>query len=60
MVRATSFRKTASHCSGSCSKLSRNRRAAPITKDRPMLLAIDQGNTNSVFAVHDGEHWVAH
>ncbi|VIO80850.1 type III pantothenate kinase [Bradyrhizobium ivorense] len=24
-----------------------------------MLLAIDQGNTNSVFAVHDGEHWVA-
>ena len=24
-----------------------------------MLLAIDQGNTNSVFAVHDGKHWVA-
>ncbi|KWV48544.1 type III pantothenate kinase [Bradyrhizobium macuxiense] len=24
-----------------------------------MLLAIDQGNTNSVFAVHDGEQWVA-
>jgi type III pantothenate kinase len=24
-----------------------------------MLLAIEQGNTNSVFAVHDGEDWVA-
>src|SRR5215213_5724740 len=24
-----------------------------------MLLAIEQGNTNSLFAVHDGEDWVA-
>ena len=24
-----------------------------------MLLAIDQGNTNSLFALHDGEHWIA-
>jgi pantothenate kinase type III len=24
-----------------------------------MLLAIEQGNTNSVFAIHDGEHWIA-
>lgn len=23
-----------------------------------MLLAIEQGNTNTLFAVHDGEHWV--
>ena len=25
-----------------------------------MLLAIEQGNTNTLFAVHDGESWVAH
>ena len=24
-----------------------------------MLLAIEQGNTNTLFAIHDGEHWVA-
>ena len=24
-----------------------------------MLLAIEQGNTNSLFAVHDGDHWIA-
>jgi type III pantothenate kinase len=24
-----------------------------------MLLAIEQGNTSSLFAVHDGEHWIA-
>jgi type III pantothenate kinase len=24
-----------------------------------MLLAIEQGNTNTVFAVHDGSHWIA-
>ena len=24
-----------------------------------MLLAIEQGNTKSVFAVHDGERWIA-
>src|SRR5687768_5101775 len=24
-----------------------------------MLLAIEQGNTNTLFAVHDGERWVA-
>ena len=24
-----------------------------------MLLAIDEGNTNTVFAVHDGAHWIA-
>jgi type III pantothenate kinase len=24
-----------------------------------MLLAIEQGNTNSLFAIHDGENWVA-
>ena len=24
-----------------------------------MLLAIEQGNTNSLFAIHDGERWVA-
>src|SRR3954453_6966373 len=24
-----------------------------------MLLAIEQGNTNSLFAVHDGNHWIA-
>jgi len=24
-----------------------------------MLLAIDEGNTNTVFAVHDGQHWIA-
>ena len=24
-----------------------------------MLLAIEQGNTNTMFAVHDGEHWIA-
>jgi type III pantothenate kinase len=24
-----------------------------------MLLAIEQGNTNTLFAVHDGEHWIA-
>ena len=24
-----------------------------------MLLAIEQGNTNTVFAVHDGEDWIA-
>ena len=23
-----------------------------------MLLATEQGDTNSVFAVHDGEHWI--
>ncbi|MGA2126533.1 MAG: type III pantothenate kinase [Xanthobacteraceae bacterium] len=26
---------------------------------RSMLLAIEQGNTNSLFAVHDGDHWIA-
>jgi type III pantothenate kinase len=25
-----------------------------------MLLAIEQGNTNTLFAVHDGERWMAH
>ena len=24
-----------------------------------MLLAIEQGNTNTMFAVHDGQHWIA-
>jgi len=24
-----------------------------------MLLAIEQGNTNTMFAVHDGERWAA-
>jgi type III pantothenate kinase len=24
-----------------------------------MLLAIDEGNTNSLFAIHDGERWIA-
>ena len=24
-----------------------------------MLLAIDEGNTNTLFAVHDGENWIA-
>ena len=24
-----------------------------------MLLAIEQGNTNTLFAVHDGEQWIA-
>ena len=24
-----------------------------------MLLAIEQGNTNTLFAVHDGAEWVA-
>ena len=24
-----------------------------------MLLAIEQGNTNTLFAVHDGERWIA-
>ena len=24
-----------------------------------MLLAIEQGNTNTLFAVHDGESWIA-
>ena len=24
-----------------------------------MLLAIEQGNTNTLFAVHDGETWIA-
>jgi type III pantothenate kinase len=24
-----------------------------------MLLAIEQGNTNSLFAIHDGDHWIA-
>jgi type III pantothenate kinase len=24
-----------------------------------MLLAIEQGNTNSLFAIHDGAHWIA-
>lgn len=24
-----------------------------------MLLAIEQGNTNTLFAVHDGDHWIA-
>ena len=24
-----------------------------------MLLAIDEGNTNTLFAVHDGERWIA-
>jgi type III pantothenate kinase len=24
-----------------------------------MLLAIEQGNTNTMFAIHDGERWVA-
>mgnify|MGYP006141270361 CR=1 FL=1 len=24
-----------------------------------MLLAIEQGNTNTLFAVHDGERWTA-
>ncbi|MCA6269459.1 type III pantothenate kinase, partial [Phenylobacterium sp.] len=24
-----------------------------------MLLAIEQGNTNTLFAVHDGSEWVA-
>src|SRR5262249_32246833 len=26
---------------------------------KPMLLAIEQGNTNSLFAIHDGNHWIA-
>jgi type III pantothenate kinase len=26
---------------------------------KPMLLAIEQGNTNTLFAVHDGESWIA-
>jgi type III pantothenate kinase len=30
-----------------------------IVRDEPMLLAIEQGNTNSLFAVHDGDHWIA-
>jgi type III pantothenate kinase len=25
-----------------------------------MLLAIEQGNTNTMFAVHDGDRWIAH
>ncbi|MFX7829081.1 type III pantothenate kinase, partial [Acinetobacter baumannii] len=24
-----------------------------------MLLAIEQGNTNSLFAIHDGHQWIA-
>jgi len=24
-----------------------------------MLLAIEQGNTNSLFAIHDGANWIA-
>ncbi|NAW23692.1 type III pantothenate kinase, partial [Salmonella sp. gx-f9] len=24
-----------------------------------MLLAIEQGNTNTLFAVHDGSEWIA-
>ena len=24
-----------------------------------MLLAIEQGNTNTLFAVHDGKDWIA-
>ncbi|RZJ87659.1 MAG: pantothenate kinase, partial [Brevundimonas sp.] len=24
-----------------------------------MLLAIEQGNTNTLFAVHDGDSWIA-
>ena len=24
-----------------------------------MLLAIEQGNTNTMFAVHDGQRWIA-
>jgi len=24
-----------------------------------MLLAIEQGNTNTLFAVHDGKEWIA-
>ena len=24
-----------------------------------MLLAIEQGNTNTLFAIHDGSHWIA-
>src|SRR5690606_33515414 len=28
-------------------------------RNRAMLLAIEQGNTNSLFAIHDGERWVA-
>jgi len=28
-------------------------------KGAPVLLAIEQGNTNSLFAVHDGERWLA-
>jgi pantothenate kinase type III len=24
-----------------------------------MLLAIEQGNTNGLFAIHDGDHWIA-
>src|SRR4051812_39405560 len=32
---------------------------APDHTGSPMLLAIEQGNTNSLFAIHDGEHWIA-
>ena len=24
-----------------------------------MLLAVEQGNTNTLFAVHDGKEWIA-
>jgi type III pantothenate kinase len=32
---------------------------AEDAKEAEMLLAIEQGNTNTLFAVHDGETWIA-
>src|SRR3954462_8810014 len=34
-------------------------RATFSSEGREMLLAIEQGNTNTLFAVHDGERWTA-
>jgi type III pantothenate kinase len=40
---------------GSAAELVANRRMERY----PVLLAIEQGNTNSLFAIHDGERWLA-
>ena len=44
---------------GSCVRIRSHRVDGKIARDEPMLLAIEQGNTNSLFAIHDGEHWIA-
>ena len=44
---------------GSSVRIRSHRVVGRIVRDESMLLAIEQGNTNSLFAIHDGDHWIA-